>query len=358
VARRCPTGIAPVLQVHPTRRCNIACAHCYSTSGPHTREELPLELLSRCLADAVALGYRQLAVSGGEPLLYRPLARLLAEAKALGMVTTVTSNGMLATARRWEQLAPVVDVAAISIDGTPAEHDAIRNRNGAFRRTVANLRVVRASGTPFGLIFTLTQHNVDSLEFVVRLAAREGARSVQVHPLTLHGRAIETMADARPDSIELVAALCEASLLAHELGVAVHVDAISADQLLDYRDHLVPRRPVNDLTDVAPVLVVDADGTVVPMTHEVAPSLRLGSLTDARFDTLARDWLASGRADELAGACARTWRDLTESGPPPAVYWYDEVAARTRNTQLDPPGDGPVSHGVRRAELATSGRRR
>ena len=248
-----PTGIAPVLQVHPTRRCNIACAHCYSASGPTRREELPLELLSRCLEDGAGLGYRQLAVSGGEPLLYKPLPALLARARALGMVTTITTNGMLLSAARWEPLAELVDVLAISIDGTPAEHDEIRRCDGAFARTVANLGTVRASGVPFGFIFTLTQHNLDSLEFVVRLAAAEGARSVQVHPLTMVGRAASTMPGADPDEIELMAAVCEAAMLGDELGVVVHVDAITADQLREHRDSLVAQRPVHDLTAVAPV---------------------------------------------------------------------------------------------------------
>ena len=234
-----PTGVAPVLQLHPTRLCNIACAHCYSGSGPTVRGELPLELLSDCLEAAAGLGYRQLAVSGGEPLLYGPLPELLARARELGMLTTVTSNGMLLTPRRWDPLAGLVDVLAVSIDGTPEEHDLIRRREGAFARTVANLEIARAWGGPFGFIFTLTQHNVDSLEFVVRLAAAEGARSVQVHPLTLYGRAEATMSEARPDEIELATALCEAAMLGSELGVVVHVDAVTADQLLGHRD--VPR---------------------------------------------------------------------------------------------------------------------
>ncbi len=325
-----PTGIAPVLQVHPTRRCNIACSHCYSLSGPTAREELPPELLSTCLEDAAALGYRQLAVSGGEPLLYRPLPGLLARARGLGMVTTVTSIGMLLTPSRWEPLAPLVDVLAISIDGTPSGHDAMRGRDGAFRRTVGNLGVVRASGTAFGFIFTLTQHNLDSLEFVVRLAAQEGARSVQVHPLTLDGRAATTMPESRPDGFELEAALFEAALLGNELGVTVHVDALTAEQLLAHRRSLVPERPVARLTDAAPVLVVDAGGTVVPMTHEVSSSLRLGRLAEAGLASLAAGWLADGRGDRLAEACERTWEELAGGTLAPAVYWYDEVAARTR----------------------------
>jgi MoaA/NifB/PqqE/SkfB family radical SAM enzyme len=325
-----------VLQVHPTRLCNIACAHCYSSSGPNVREELPLELLASCLEDAAQLGYRQLAVSGGEPLLYRPLAELLARARALGMVTTITSNGMLATAARWAPLTPFLDVAAISIDGTPSEHDTIRRRPGAFARTVANLQVVRRSGIPFGFIFTLTQHNVDSVEFVVRLAAENGARSVQVHPLTLHGRAAKTLSTARPDGVELLTALIEASRLGRELGVVVHVDAVTVDQLVEYRSHFVPETPVGKLVDVAPTLVVDADGSVVPLTHEVSETLRLGSLTDARLTSLARNWLCAGQGDVLAAACERTWAELAELVPPMAAYWYDEVAARTKNRRSAP----------------------
>jgi MoaA/NifB/PqqE/SkfB family radical SAM enzyme len=328
VADRGPTGVAPVLQVHPSWRCNLACAHCYTSSGPHAREELRPELLLACLDDARALGYRRLAVSGGEPLLYRELPRLLERARALGMLTSITTNGMLATPRRFDPVAPLLDVVAISIDGTHAGHDAIRGRRGALRRTLDNLPTVRASGVPFGFIFTLTQHNVDSLEFVVRLAAAEGARSVQVHPLTLQGRATETLADARPDEIELATALLEATRLGATLGVQVHVDAVTGAQLAAYRGHFVADTPVRKLTDVAPVLVVDADGAVVPLTHELRASLALGSLHERPLRALAEAWLHDGAGDRLARTCALTWAQLSAGDPLAAVYWYDEVAAR------------------------------
>lgn len=326
------TGIAPVLQLHPAWRCNLACAHCYSSSGPQAEEELSAELLLDCLDDASALGYRQLAVSGGEPLLYRELAALLTHARALGMLTSVTTNGMLATARRFEPIAPLLDVLAISIDGTAAEHDEIRRRRGAFDRTIANLAVVRASGVPFGFIFTLTQHNVCSLEFVVRLAAEQGARSVQVHPLTLHGRAATELPGARPDEIELSAALYEAMRLGAQLGVVVQVDAVTGAQLLAYRDEFVLARPLRALTEVAPILIVEADGSVMPLTHELDRDLRLGSLLQSPLRALAARWLAGGRAQRLADACERTWHELTAGGGDPvaASYWFDEVAARTR----------------------------
>jgi len=324
-----PTGVAPVLQVHPSRRCNLACGHCYSASGPHVDESVPKGLLLGAIRDAASLGYRQLAVSGGEPLLSPDLPAILKRARSLEMTTSITTNGLLlGQSRRWERIAHLVDVVAISIDGTEEEHDALRGREGAYAQTVRNFAALRATGTPFGLITTLTQYNAGSLESVVRLAAAEGARSVQVHPLTLIGRAAEGMGDSRPDAIELTAAIIEARRLGAELGVAVHVDALTTDQLVLYRGDLVPAFPTRSVTDLAPVLIVEADGNVRPLTHELPDSMLVGSLHRAPLRALLKAWQRSDRARELAAASDRTWWELTAPGAGPAAYWYDEVAAR------------------------------
>lgn len=296
-------------------------------------------MLAACLDDAYAAGYRQLAVSGGEPLMYGELRALLSHARKLGMTTTMTTNGMLATARRWTPLAPLVDFLAVSIDGLPAEHDEIRGQAGAFDKTVRHLDVIRASGTPFGFIFTLTQHNVDSLEFVVRLAAQTGARAVQVHPLTMDGRATATLPQARPDGLELIVALVEAARLGAALGVAVHVDAVTVEQLMRYRSRFVPALPVTSLTQVAPILVVQADGMVVPLTHGIDARFMLGSLSSAGLGQLAERWLGGGRPNELAQLCEQIWDDLTtaSAAPLPAMYWYEEVAMASRAVPAEVP---------------------
>ncbi len=120
-----------------------------------------------------------------------------------------------------------MDVAAVSIDGMPEEPDTLRGQNGTFNRTLANLKVLRDSGSRFGFIFTLTQHNVSSLELIVRLAAEQGLRRVQVHPLTLVGRAADKLMDACLDHIELTAAIIEATRLAETLGIVVKAPAWS-----------------------------------------------------------------------------------------------------------------------------------
>ena len=159
------------------------------------------------------------------------------------MHTAITTNGLSVSGERWARLAPLIDTVAVSVDGVPEEHDAIRGRRGAFERMLRNMPIFRASGVPLGLIFTLTQNNVDSLEFVVRLAADVGAGFAQVHPLTLTGRAARDMATARPDSLERLAAIVEAADLGRRLGVAVHVDVVTAGQLAAYRRAWFRRSP-------------------------------------------------------------------------------------------------------------------
>jgi MoaA/NifB/PqqE/SkfB family radical SAM enzyme len=197
-----PTGNSyRVLQIHPTRRCNLRCLHCYSSSGPEESSELSLTLLCNALTDASKEKYTVAGISGGEPLLYKPLRELLEHAHQCGMITTVTSNGMLLTERRLETLRGVVDLLAISLDGGPASHNRMRASERAFEMMAARLDGVRRSGIPFGFIFTLTQHNLHELDWVANFALEQGAKLLQIHPLEEVGRANTFLPGVRPDKI-------------------------------------------------------------------------------------------------------------------------------------------------------------
>lgn len=350
--RAAGSAAAPVLQIHPSRRCNLACGHCSTSSGPRVEQALSKPLLLSAIRDAATLGYRHVAVSGGEPLLSPDLLPVLRRARALELGTSVTTNGLLLGQRAWERVADLVDVLEVSIDGTEDEHDALRGRAGAYAQTVRNLAAVRRTGTPFGLVTTLTQYNAASLESVVQLAAREGARSVQVRPLALVGRAGETMADERPDGIELAAALIEARRLGERYGVFVHVDALTADQLMLYRGDLVPPFPARSITQLAPVLVVEASGAVRPLSAAMPNGVAVGSLHRAPLSRLVAAWERSARARELAAACDRAWWALSAPGAGPAAAWHDEVVAFIAPEFLRPPAAAPAPPRPAAARLA------
>ena len=182
------TGARGVVQVHPTRRCNLTCVHCYSDSGPKAAGELPLPVLENLVADAAALGYEVLAVSGGEPFMYPDLPGFLRQAKAAGLTCLLTSNGTLVSPRRLEPLAGCLDLLVLSLDGPRPEHDRMRGRDGAYDAMARRIGSVRQAGIPFGFLFTLTQHNVHQLAWAAEFAAASGASLLQVHPLEASGR--------------------------------------------------------------------------------------------------------------------------------------------------------------------------
>src|SRR4029453_1754771 len=151
--------------LHPTRRCNLKCLHCYSSSGPEARDQLSLAMVQSVLTDASAEQYNVAGFSGGEPTLYPWLPEALAHAHAVGMRTTVTSHGMLLSERFLGRVRPHLDLLAISLDGVPSSHNQMRGAANAFEIMVRHLPAVRRSEMPFGFIFTLTQHNLHELDW-------------------------------------------------------------------------------------------------------------------------------------------------------------------------------------------------
>lgn len=288
------TGPSRILQLHPTRRCNLRCLHCYSDSGPEATDALPEAVAVRAVHDAAELGYTVLSVSGGEPFLYRPLRTLLETAKAAGMRTQVITNGLPLSAPMLASVADVLDLLAVSIDGTPAAHDRMRNSAGAFDRLVQRLPLVRDSGIAFGFLFTLTMFNVQDLEWAASFAVEQGARLLQVHPLGAAGRGASLPYDI-PDRTEASVALFEAARLQslHRDRLHLHVDVTTAgalDRLLI--DDADATRADARLADALSPLVIEPDGTCVPLEYGFDRRFALGDITRQPLRDLADRWMA------------------------------------------------------------------
>lgn len=326
------TGSHSVLQIHPTRHCNLSCVHCYSESGPTVTEQLDLEVLIQAVTDAAHLGYTVVSLSGGEPALYPDLVPLLSHAKKCGMRTTMTSNGLPLSTRLLTGLGPVLDVLAISLDGKPQTHDRMRNHPRAFELLSKRLPGIRSSGIPFGFLTTLTRHNVHELAWVVAIAEAQGATFVQVHPLEATGAGATNIPGSVPDDREEVFALFEAARLASTQQVPIQVDITTMADLTTFPEqfHASGNAPSGRLGDWLSPLVIQTDGTVVPLSYGMDVSLALGSLsgaagTDVRLVDLAAHW----DPEPLIRVCEATARRVTEASRP-AFDWYGELLRTAR----------------------------
>ncbi|MEA2172129.1 MAG: hypothetical protein QOF76_5429, partial [Solirubrobacteraceae bacterium] len=271
---------ARVVQVHPSLWCNLACAHCYSSSGPAAKAALDPALVTGLLQDAAGQGYDAIAVSGGEPLLYKGLHEVIAAARDLGMRTSLTTNAMPVTRRAAGQLRGI-DLVAVSVDGPPESHNASRGSDRAFPLMHRGVGYLRESGIPFGMLFMLTQHNVNELDWVACFAVREGAALLQIHPLELAGRA--SGRTDTPDSIEMSWALIEALRLRRDYKdrLHVHLDAAPAARLTELE--LFGADEDAELSRLVPTIVLEADGTVVPVQHGFPRRFAFGDLHTESF---------------------------------------------------------------------------
>jgi len=340
-----PTGgCLRVFQIHPTRRCNLRCLHCYSESGPRESAQLDQELLRVAICDAREQGYTLVGFSGGEPLMYAPLPALLTHARSLGMITTVTTNGMLLTERKLGELADRVDLIAISLDGVPTSHNKIRAYGGAFEKMAARLNGLRQSGIPFGFIFTLTMFNVHELRWVADFARDQGACLLQIHPLEEAGRAARRMRGEEPDGTEAAAAYVEALKIQAMVGerLQVHLDLAPKEVLREeparvFADPLVEGWENWPLADLVNPLIVEADGAVVPIQHGFDRRFALGNLQNESLLEMSARWRGN-RYREFRTLCKSAWKKATSRGVIQLVNWYGVIhnQARTHTSSRRP----------------------
>src|SRR6266545_2600792 len=104
-----------LVQIIPTRRCNIDCGYCNEydkVSAP-----VPTNTLRRRIDKLAELGTSVVAFSGGEPMLHPDLDDLIRHIRELGMMAGLITNGYFLVPKRIEQLnASGLDFLQISID--------------------------------------------------------------------------------------------------------------------------------------------------------------------------------------------------------------------------------------------------
>jgi len=317
-----------IIQLHPTLRCNLRCPHCYSESGPTADTDLDVDALCATLTDARALGFTVAAISGGEPTLWRELPVLLEHARGVGLRTALTSNGTLLNAARVNRLAGLIDVLALSLDGPPELHNRMRGHARAFDRLRGGIAVVRDAGIRFGVIHTLTDRSWPHLPWLVDFAADQGAALLQLHPLEMTGRAVRTMPAEAVSQATLNQAYLVGRLLQKEFAGRMNIQldlALRAELLADpayvYADAIQSSAPG---AGALRTLVVEADGTAVPVSYAMARRYAVAQLRRERLASGWERWAASGWP-EFRALC-RDVLDAIERRPSDAVVnWHERL---------------------------------
>ncbi len=214
------TAEAPyIAALNLTRRCNLACAHCYLDAGVRAgggdKELSEAEALSVIGEIGAMTDGAMVVLTGGEPLMRPDLYRLAEYATSRGLMTVIGTNGVMLNPDRVDRLkrAGVAGVG-ISLDSLDSRHhDAFRGMDGAWERTMAGIDACRAAALPFQLHFSATDDNAHELDDMIAFAKSAGALALNVFFLVCTGRG-ETVSNISPDSYERI--LQRVTRAAHE----------------------------------------------------------------------------------------------------------------------------------------------
>jgi MoaA/NifB/PqqE/SkfB family radical SAM enzyme len=83
-----------LVQFDLTDECPLFCSHCSNSSGPRLRLSLRYGAVEQAIVDAVDIGCRNFTFSGGEPLRYVDLAKILAVLREYDISPTMFTTGI------------------------------------------------------------------------------------------------------------------------------------------------------------------------------------------------------------------------------------------------------------------------
>ncbi len=198
-----------LLAINLTRRCNLACSHCYmdaDTRFDGGSGELSSGEVKRLLQEIVNRSNETMVVlTGGEPLLRRDLEELIKFGSGLGLAMVVGTNGVLLNEQRVASLKATGAMGlGISLDSLdPSSHDHFRGCPGSWEKTLEGMEQCRRQNLPFQVHFSVTEKNAHEVQSMIDFAKASGAHVLNIFFLVCTGRG-ESMSDISPARYEAV----------------------------------------------------------------------------------------------------------------------------------------------------------
>ncbi len=164
--------------------CTLHCSYCVAALAPgQERAALSLVQFRRLLDQALGLGFRQVAVTGGEPFMHPDISAILRYVTARSDMVVLT-NALWVTSNRPVALEGTDKsrlTLQVSLDSAdPETHDRLRGR-GTWRRATRGLQMLLEAGYTVAVRATLDGQNAGALEGLTQYLAGLGVPEQRVY---------------------------------------------------------------------------------------------------------------------------------------------------------------------------------
>ena len=171
-----------VLMLEPLFRCNLECAGCGKIEYPDEILDQRLSI-EECLRAVDECGAPIVSIPGGEPLIHKDMAAIVAGIVARKKFVYLCTNALL-LARKIDEYTPSPYLTfSVHLDGNRERHDQSVCRDGVFDKAVEAIQIARDRGFRVTVNCTLFQdENPEEVADFFDYASGLGVEGVTVSP--------------------------------------------------------------------------------------------------------------------------------------------------------------------------------
>lgn len=153
-----------------TDKCQLECKHCL-TKFLNLGNELSFDTIKSIINECNEHGAFYVKLGGGEPLLHSEIFKIISEFRKIGMMVSISTNGLLMSKQIANFLKSQNVKVSISLEGPKKINDEIRGV-GHYDKALNSLKILRDAGCNVFLRITLTRKilNTDYIKEMIDLA--------------------------------------------------------------------------------------------------------------------------------------------------------------------------------------------
>lgn len=184
----------PILILMPHSRCNCRCVMCDIWKANANKQELTMEDFEPHLKTIKKLKVQYVAFSGGEALMHSNLWKFCDGLKKLNIKISILSTGLLLK-KHADAIIRWCDEIIVSLDGSEAIHNEIRNVPNAYQRLKEGIDAIRAKAPDFKITgrCVLQRLNYEDFPNII-----DAARSLRLDHISFLGADVSSLAFNRP----------------------------------------------------------------------------------------------------------------------------------------------------------------
>lgn len=179
------------LKIEVTHDCILQCIHCSSNAIANSGKSMEWTSCEQILADAAFMGVKEIAFSGGEPLLWNRILDAVGKASSYGMKVFLYTTGNVPNAQGALSDLRTAGLSRIMFslfDVDKEKHEKTTGVEGSYRKTLDAASYCAGIGFETEFHFVPLSYNYMALYGIAELASRYGVKRISILRLVPQGR--------------------------------------------------------------------------------------------------------------------------------------------------------------------------